>query len=340
MMEIVNPTPFVAARNVVLDKTAAEHLIVVLKATFAISERGELGLAEEQQSVRPADEFLDEPGLSSIDHEAELGPPKPATDLFLRGHARARKSGTSSMPVRFRLGKISREAIVFGPRRWSKKLGRAGVSGPEPFGSIPLIWENAFGGADTSAEKPEHHDREARNPVGLGFRTKHSKMDWADTPLPSIEDPGGMLKKPGGRVEPVGFGPVGRDWEPRVGYAGTYDEAWMEQRMPLLPEDFDDRFHNAAPPGLVVPGFVKGGEPVEVVGCTTREKLTFRLPEIEAHAAIRFGDRTEPLRLACETVTVDTDAFQLHLVWKGWLRVHRELLRLRAIEFRVDGELP
>lgn len=339
-MEIVNPTPFAAARAVVLDKTAAEHLIVVLKATFAVSERGELELAEEQQPVRPADEFVDEPGLSSIAHEAELGPPKPATDVFLSGHARARKSGTSSMPVRLRLGKIGREATVFGPRTWTKKLGRAGISAPQPFESIPLVWENAFGGSDTSAEAPEHHDREARNPVGLGFRTKRTKTDWVDTPLPSIEDPGGLLKKPGQVVEPVGFGPIGRDWSPRVEYAGTYDEAWMEQRMPLLPDDFDDRFHNAAPPALVLSGFVKGGEPVEVVGCTKREKLSFRLPEIGAHAAVRFSGRTAPLPLGCETVTVDTDAMQLRMVWKGWVRVHREILQLRAIEFRVDGELP
>ena len=57
--------------------------------------------------------------------------------------------------------------------------------------------------------------------------------------------------KPGQNVLAAAFGPVGRHWEPRVRYAGTYDDRWTEDRMPLLPKDFDDRFHNAAPPGLV-----------------------------------------------------------------------------------------
>ena len=81
-------------------------------------------------------------------------------------------------------------------------------------------------------------------------------------------------------------------------------------------------------------------EPVEVVGCTRREKWNFRLPEAQAHAEIRFKNRTESLRLNCETVTVDAETLQLTLLWKGWLRVHRELLKLRSIEFRVDGEIP
>jgi len=46
------------------------------------------------------------------------------------------------------------------------------------------------------------------------------------------------------------FGPIGRHCKPRVQLAGTYDDSWTEDRMPLLPDDFQERFHNAAPVGL------------------------------------------------------------------------------------------
>lgn len=337
-MEIVNPTPFLVARAVHLDKSAAEHLVVALKATFAIGPRGEVSVAEEQDPIRPADEFLDEPGQSSIVRASELEPPKPATDVILRGHALAGRRGTVSMPVQFRVGPVRQEAMVFGRRLWTKKMGFGGISDPEPFEKIQLIWENAFGGTDVSPDDPRHHAREARNPVGRGFRAKNSNLDWVDTPLPSIEDPAGLLTKPGKAAEPIGFGPIGRDWEPRVRYAGTYDEAWIADRMPLLPEDFDERFHNAAPPALIAAGRLGGGEAVEVTGCTPDGKLACRLPRLAVAAAVRFVDRREPVELVWDTVTVDSDARRLHVVWKGSLRVHGELLDLRAIECSVEGE--
>lgn len=339
-MEIVNSTPFLVERAVVLDKTAAEQLIVALKATFAIDERGELRLADEQDPIRAVDEFRGEPAQSSLLHGGELEPPKPATDVFLRGHARAPKRGTTSMPVRLRVGPVRRDALVFGRRAWIKKMASAGISDPEPFESVALIWENAYGGSDATPDKPEQRDREARNPVGRGFRAKGSKLPWADTPLPAIEDPAGLLKKPGQPADPVGFGPIGRDWQPRLAYAGTYDDAWVAERIPLLPEDFDERFHHAAPRELIAVDRLRGGETVEVQGCTPGGRLAFRLPRLEAAATVRFADRREPLELAWDTVTVDTDAMQLRVLWKGRVRVHRELPRLRMIECRVDGELP
>src|SRR5262245_60706553 len=51
---------------------------------------------------------------------------------------------------------------------------------------------------------------------------------------------------------PFGFGFFPKNRPPRLGYAGTYDAKWTESRCPLLPEDFDDRFFQAAFPGLIL----------------------------------------------------------------------------------------
>ncbi len=43
---------------------------------------------------------------------------------------------------------------------------------------------------------------------------------------------------------------------------GLADEVWNKTRKPLLPKNFDRRYFNAAAPGLVAPGYLKGDEPV------------------------------------------------------------------------------
>ena len=325
-MEIRNSSPFPATQTVFMDKSASEQLVVTLKATYAISERGELAIAEEQDPLRPADEFHGEPGKSSIKHQSELEPPRPATDALLVGSARAPRQGVRAVEVSFRVGECERRAIVVGDRRWS----RGGATDPEPFEAIPLVWENAFGGRDLTPEREADQESEPRNPVGRGFRAGKSRWPSDGALLPNIEDPNGPLRTPGQRVVPVGFGPIARDWQPRVGYAGTYDERWMANRMPLLPLDFDDRFHNAAPPELVLPGHIAPGEWVQVVGCTASGQLSFRLPAFQPFATVMVGGRSDEIGLPCNSVTVDTDRMRLLLLWKGALRVHREVPRLKS----------
>ena len=117
-MEAVNSTPFLMDRVVYLDRNAAERLVVVLKATYSVSARGEISVAKTQAPIHPGEVFRGEPGESSILHEAELGPTKPATDVFLLGSAKAPGTGIRSMDVSFRVGPVGRTARVFGERRW------------------------------------------------------------------------------------------------------------------------------------------------------------------------------------------------------------------------------
>ena len=108
LMKLENHTPFSAAWLVLLDKLAAEQLILVVKATFAISENGKLELLKKQDPIRPVDEFHGEPGKSSIRYEAELGPAKAATDVVLVGSAIAPQPGTTEMDVDCASGRFPR----------------------------------------------------------------------------------------------------------------------------------------------------------------------------------------------------------------------------------------
>lgn len=337
-MEILNQTPFVADRAVFLDKRGAENLTLALKATFTVSAQGALAPAEQQDPIVPGDEFHGEPESSSIARESELCPVKPTTDLFLQGSARAGQRGIPWVQVGFHVGNVGTWATVFGNRVWTLSMGLPAISEPEPIEAVPLIWENAFGGWDSSPEKESDHEWEPRNPVGRGFRAKHSELPWEDTPLPNIEDPADLIQSLGQRVRPVGFGPVGRHWKPRIDFAGTYDEAWIQSRAPLLPDDFDARFHNAAPPNLVYPGYLKGGEPISVTGCTPSGRLGFYLPRLSAGGLVRVRAREEVVPMKLNSVTVDTDRMTLNLLWKGELPVHGEVPHVTRLEYRVEGD--
>lgn len=332
-MDLRNRTPFAAAWLVTLDKNAAEHIVVVIKGTYSMREDGTLSLLEKQPPPRPADEYHGEPGTSSIRYAAELGPKKPATDVALVGSAVAPRGGARAMEVSFRVGPVSTRARLYGDRTWGGFLWWRLKSGPKPFERMPLVYERACGGGDDSPRDASRRGRAARNPVGRGYAAKGSRRPWRGSPLPNIEDPARALKKPGTTLPPpAGFGFIGRDWEPRLSYAGTYDEAWTKERMPLLPLDFDERHHNAAHPDLIAEGYLTGGEPVEVRGCTRPGRLQFVLPGASPTVTLRFGAETVPMNVHLETVLVDTDAMELCLVWKADLEIHRRLPELTAIE--------
>ena len=339
-VELLNQTSFAVDRAVFWDRTGAEQLVMVLKATWVLGQDGSLVLKDEQAPVCPADEFLDEPGSSSIIQEAELGPVKPGTDIFLTGSAKATRPNTRVMDIRLKIGDLGRTARVFGPRHWGRRLGRPRISDPAPFETVPLLWENAFGGQDLSAGNEKHHSWQPDNPVGKGYRSKKSKADWLDTLLPCIENPQDLLGGPDQKPSPAGFGPVGRHWQPRVKYAGTYDDAWMDERMPFLPDDFDDRFHNAAPAGLVAPGYLQGGEMVEVTGCTLERTVQFALPALETFGLVKIKDQPTVVKLPLNTVTIDSDLMELRLLWKGAAPVHGKVNDIELVEWSCEGDLP
>lgn len=338
-MEIQNHTPWAAGWTVVIDKDAAEHVVFAMKGTWSIAENGKLALLEKQPPLRAVDEFHGEPGKSSIRYAAELGPARPATDVALVGHAIAPGGRpASSMEVSLRVGPLSKRVKVIGDREWTGLGAMRFMGPPKAFAKLPLIYEHASGGSDETPGNEKARGRDARNPVGRGYKASGSKLDWSDLAPPNLEDPGKAFGGPGTKLPPpAGFGFIGRDWEPRLQYAGTYDEEWTKTRLPLLPLDFDERFHNAAHPDLVAPGFLKGGEPVEVHGCTRSGELAFTLPAERPVVEARFRDARTPIPMKLEQVLIDTDAMQLELVWKGDLRAHGRIPELTFFECTREG---
>jgi hypothetical protein len=211
------------------------------------------------------------------------------------------------------------------------------MSRPAAFERIPLQWERAFGGWDRSSPDPARHAYEPRNPAGTGFRAPGSRFEEG-LRCPNLEDPARPLRGWGDRPTPAGFGFTSPHWEPRARLAGTYDAAWQKDRAPLLPRDFDPRFLNAAAPGLVASGHLRGDEPVVVSGVSPEGGWAFALPGVGAPEVrvVRPGLADALVSTRLDTVVVDVDERKLFLLWRGRLGLRREPTEVRTLAVRAE----
>ena len=325
MWMLNNKTPYAAERNWVLDKNAVKSWVVAVKGTFDILPDGTTALAEEQELALYLPKYAGADGESSLIYEADLVGPKKGTDVLLNGHAYAPQGRpVKKVNVAMRVGPITKELVVFGDRRWQKgALGGLSMTAPEPFVSMPITYERAFGGYDKRAEDPSEHRLEPRNPIGTGFATRRDHLD--EQALPNVEYPKRLISSRKDRPPPAGFGAIASYWSPRLEYAGTYDRRWLEERMPLLAEDFDERYYQCAPADQQVAGFLGGGEPVELVNLTPEGMLRFRLPSVKLAFTTQFGSDEGEHDARLHTVILEPDVPRVIMVWCTHLECHHRV---------------
>jgi hypothetical protein len=223
---------------------------------------------------------------------------------------------------------------VFGDRVWFRAAGVWEKSEPVPFERMPLVYERAFGGADATHEDPGRHGFEKRNPVGAGFCLSGKKERLADLPLPNLEDPARPIRDWTDRPAPAAPGFTARSWMPRLGYAGTYDEAWRRDRCPFLPDDFDERFFNAAHPDLVAPRPLEGGEGIRVSGASPAGDLVFRVPSWRLEVSLVVRGEWTATGPMLDTLLIEPDESRLTLVWRAAFRCGRDFLYIDEIRTR------
>jgi hypothetical protein len=127
------------------------------------------------------------------------------------------------------------------------------------------------------------------------------------------------------------------NWEPRLQYAGTYDEEWLTTRAPLPPADLQPAFYNVAPPDLVAHGFLTGNEMAELINVSELGRIAFRLPDLGILLTTHLGRTPETVRADLWTVLFEPDAHRFSLVWGYAFSVGKQPARLRAVEVEADG---
>ncbi len=324
MWMLENHTPYAAERSWVQDKNGVQHWIVVVKGTYDVHPDGSVELAETQAPVIRLAEHRGDPASSSLVYDSDITGRKVATDVIVNGTAYApRGRRAQSVEVQIRVANVDKTLVVTGNREWRAGVTGMAMTSPEPFETMPLTYERAFGGFDRTDEDPAQHRIYDQNPVGAGFATRSQHLNGQA--VPNVEYPSHPIRGWKDRPAPAGVGAIARWWSPRREYAGTYDQRWLEERMPLWAIDFDDRYHQSAPADQQTAGFLRGGEVVELTNLTPNGVWRFVLPKVHLGFTSFFGREDQHHVGHLDAVIVEPDIGRVMLVWQSLLECHHKV---------------
>jgi hypothetical protein len=357
-MNLVNATQLVAGYTMTTDKTGRESLVVVAKGTYGIPDRPdqEPELLAEQIPLVTTDMFTGEPGFSSTLYEIDFAPPKPRCDVLLNGSCYAPdRRPAQYVEVAMQVGSLTKSFRVVGPRTYKARLLSYKPSEPQPFLVMPITYNNAYGGVDRTNRDPAKHNWFPFNHAGVGYYPKAGAKELDGRPLPNTEELDNPVRRSNGNYKPMAFGPIGRAWRQRIRWAGTYDQRWLDEQCPFLPEDFDPRYFQCAAEDQQM-DYPRGGEEVMLRNLTTQGRTIFRLPadlRLPVLFFSREGGMTEEIAVV-DTVLFEPDGRRLTLTWRASLPLRRnirevskvtvgqraqQVKRLRAREARIQGKL-
>lgn len=304
-----NETALQYGRKLTSRNPPQAQMAVILKGTYRLVPGEPLALIEDMieagfmNSDVVADSDLDRVG--AISYPSDFADFKPNAEVMLRGAAYPPTGADTAVAVEFRVGTWSKQLLVVGPRVWKPGLlFGASVSDPLPFESLPLTWENAFGGPGV-----------ATNPVGLG----------ADgTILPMVESPRALIKSQSDKPAPASFLPINPLWAPRAGKRGkNYGKKWRKTRAPFYSDDFDWSYFSAAPADQQLQGYLRGDESL-LFQNLSRKHPTFeaQLPGVRVRHFVRYlsGEERE-VPLVLDTLFADLEVGKLYLTWRGLVDV-------------------
>jgi len=317
-----------------IDVSGRELLVIVVKGTFQIPESsGEaLRLHDVQLPLTLSDEFFGEPGFSAPKFEIDFAPRKQRCDVLLNASAYAPGGRPATRTtVSARISSWSKSFNVIGDRHWESGLTGIGRTPPVPFTVMPITYDRAFGGTDDKHPDPSRHSAFPANPIGRGFHRQTARQYIDGAPLPNTEEVSNAVTGFDGGYRPMSFGPVGRHWQPRTAYAGTYDKHWLDEVFPFLPSDFDPRYFQAAPLDQQLPKAI-GAQHVTLTNLTADGRCDFVLPQFDApvHIFPRRGKR-EDLTADLDTILIEPDAGTVALTWRLTRPLKRDLFEISEV---------
>ena len=310
MLQITNMTPFAVERSVQYDRAGAQVWVVVVKGTFDIPSDGAVVRAEVQEPVALTAVYTGRPGASHMLRDTELVPAHPGTDVIINAVARA----PGGRPLRrfqigVEVGSLAKALVVTGKRCWERSLLGLRATAPEPFTTLPVRWEYAFGGTD-----PTGLEFEPRNSAGCGlFRSAKAAIGGE---LPRIEALNSQITQWNDRPSPVGLAAVAPTWSPRRERAGTFDQVWADERAPLWPVDYDEHFHVSATEGLWAPTGLRGGESVTLTNLALESDMRFALPRFFFGFDTHVRGSVIHHRPALDRVIIEPELRRVIMVWR------------------------
>jgi hypothetical protein len=253
-------------------------------------------------------------------------------DVLLNGSAYAPDQRPATrVQVGVAIGAWNKTFEVVGDRHWLLGVSSFGATAPKPFVRLPISYDVAFGGTDAHHEDVAQHAVFAPNPVGRGFH-RHLEAKWVEgSPLPNTQELHDDIRIPNGRYRPMAVGPVGRGWVPRIGFAGTYDQQWLDTGFPFLPRDFDDQYYQAAPADQQI-SCPTGEQTITLLNLTADGRRTFRMPAFRASVQIEpRGGAPEAGSLTLDTIVLEPDDARMSLIWRCTRALRRDIFEINQV---------
>ncbi|HWR53820.1 MAG TPA: DUF2169 domain-containing protein [Bryobacteraceae bacterium] len=193
-----------------------------------------------------------------------------------------------------------RRITAIGNRRWVRQNGWLVPGDPEPFVSMPLSYENAFGG---QAETDQGAFAWPANPSGKGFYLTPERAEGQ--PLPNLEDPDHRITTTEDRPEPMATGPYPEGASLRVENALELD---LESDNPGIKRITPLAFNRAHPRMILAPANTpQPGELVEVTHASPHGPLQFPIPEQAFHAEVSLENRRYAFPLHVDLIAMLLD---------------------------------
>jgi hypothetical protein len=340
-MKLTNEAqPLVVGQTLAFRQDGRELLVVVAKGTFVlVEERPEGGgprLADEQVALLTSDVFGVDPAKNAPLLENDFAPTKPECDVLVNGSAYApHERPRETLDVGVGVGPMRKSFRVTGPRTWSSAVvGSVSAGTPQKFSRQPISYDVAFGGTEVDPDDPRTVATYVENPAGRGFR-RH-KLDLRGQAMPVTEEIAHPIHDPRKPYRPMALGPLGRNWKPRLDYVGTYDQKWMDEVAPMLPQDFSPLHFQAAPPDQRLP-YPRGGEPIELqhivpaaLSPSTCARTT--IPHLKVTMLFVPG-RGAPVRIRAnlDTIAIEPDANRFTCSWRAAYPALRDMFEIAEV---------
>lgn len=301
-------------------------------------------------------------------HRLDGGPDSPfpmhkrLTDVIVRGSAASLdERPVMRMTVAVEVGRARKAIVVTGDRAISWDGSHAPIiSPPRPFVSMPLRWENAYGGVDARvrptrdvtldqfltgamcADGPGYYPR---NPIGKGYLVRNEPLDGAE--MPNLEDPEDLLTAErlvaGDPAKwytmplPWCFERVPLAWFPRARFLGPeadpwfpppYNERLAEIRRGFLKWPIDSSnlaalLSQEASHGLSIASLSEAHR-VVIEGMTADERrLSFALPPELPPAVFTVERRSTPVPLRALHVIIEPNKRSVSITWSASIDLER-----------------
>lgn len=340
-MELVNRTP-VPAACAIGDGWDDEHQagVVTAKATFTYEPGGSLAL--NTQSPLPLFDD-DEPTRFGVIPRDDLPREGDDFEVIFLGCAHApRGVRTDAMEVALSVGPLTRRLAVFGDRRWTD----AGASAPQPFRSMPLTWQNAFGGACLALVDRDSPVivTDARNPAGKGFDPWPQARALADflrcppgypsldpsLDLPNVESPEALIRRRDDAPDPVSWATLPLSSVAQAKRMIDLARTQAEGRAVLT----EQRFHRAVS-DWVIPRPEEGAE-VVLRGLDPSGEVRFSLPSLDVVADFDVGGARTTVALAPQTLVVLGEKRTVTVTYRAHVHLRRVDEVDKSVRLRIE----